>query len=145
MLTTHHALAFVVLAVTWGGGVWALWAYRRGHAGIWLQHVLALAQTLLIAQVALGLLLLSRHYRALAAPCIHRVLRRSASRRRVPRRLLLAGSERPGRGGVPRDPRALGLFDVARLARPAHLLAPGETMFPPSASTGETMFPQCAP
>ena len=64
MLTTHHALAFVVLAVTWGGGVWALWAYRRGHAGIWLQHVLALAQTLLIAQVALGLLLLSRHYRA---------------------------------------------------------------------------------
>ena len=64
MLTTHRVLAFVVLAVTWGGGLWALWAYRRGRAGFSLQHVLALAQTVLIAQVALGLLLLSKHYRA---------------------------------------------------------------------------------
>ncbi len=64
MVTTHHVLAFVVLAVTWGGGLWALWAYRRGRAGFSLQHVLALAQTVLIAQVGLGLLLLSKHYRA---------------------------------------------------------------------------------
>src|SRR5919204_3797319 len=64
MLTTHHVLAFVVLAVTWGGGLWALWAYRTGRSGVSLQHVLALAQTVLIAQVALGLLLLSKHYRA---------------------------------------------------------------------------------
>ncbi len=64
MLTTHHVLAFVVLAVTWGGGFWALWAYRRGRAGASLQHVLALAQTVLIAQVGLGLLLLSKDYRA---------------------------------------------------------------------------------
>ena len=34
MLTTHHVLAFVVLAVTWGGGLWALWAYRMGRAGV---------------------------------------------------------------------------------------------------------------
>src|SRR6266550_8477792 len=64
MVTTHHVLAFVVLAVTWGEWVWALWAYRRGRAGFSLQHVLALAQTVLIAQVGLGLLLLSKHYRA---------------------------------------------------------------------------------
>ena len=64
MLTAHHVLAFVVLVVTWGGGLWALWAYRRGSAGVSLQHVLALAQTVLIAQVGLGLLLLSKHYRA---------------------------------------------------------------------------------
>ena len=64
MVTTHHVLAFVVLAVTWGGGLWALWAYRPGHPGISLQHVLALAQTVLIAQVGLGLLLLSKHFRA---------------------------------------------------------------------------------
>jgi hypothetical protein len=66
MLTTHHVLAFVALAVTWGGGLWALWGYRRGRAGVLLRHVLALAQTVLIAQVALGLLLLSNHYRASA-------------------------------------------------------------------------------
>src|SRR6266511_4141284 len=64
MLTTHHVLAFVVLAVTWGGALWGLWAYRRGSAGVVLGHVLALAQTVLIAQVGLGLLLLSRDYRA---------------------------------------------------------------------------------
>jgi hypothetical protein len=64
MLTTHHVLAFVVLAVTWGGALWGLWAYRRGRAGALLGHVLALAQTVLIAQVGLGLLLLSRDYRA---------------------------------------------------------------------------------
>ena len=64
MLTTHRVVAFVVLVVTWGGGLWALSAYRRGRAGASLQHVLALAQTVLIAQVGLGLVLLSRHYRA---------------------------------------------------------------------------------
>src|SRR5215471_8449384 len=62
MLTTHHALAFVVLAVTWIGAVWGLWAYRRGRSSAALGH--ALAQTVLIAQVGVGLLLLSRDYRA---------------------------------------------------------------------------------
>jgi len=64
MLTIHHALAFLVLAVTWGGAAWGFWAYRRGRAGVALGHVLALAQTVLVAQVGLGLLLLSRHHRA---------------------------------------------------------------------------------
>jgi hypothetical protein len=64
MLTTHRTVAFVVLAVTWIGAAWGFWAYRRGHAGPVLGHVLALAQTVLIAQVGLGLLLLSRDYRA---------------------------------------------------------------------------------
>jgi hypothetical protein len=64
MLTTHRVLAFAVLVVTWGGALWGLWAYRRGRAGFAVGQVLALAQTVLIAQVALGLLLLSKHYRA---------------------------------------------------------------------------------
>jgi hypothetical protein len=64
MVTTHHAVAFAVLGVTWGGGFWGLWAYRRGRAGVALRHLLALAQTVLIAQVGLGLLLLSNHHRA---------------------------------------------------------------------------------
>ena len=64
MLTTHHIVAFAVLAVTWGAAALGFWAYRRGTAGMTVQHLLALAQTVLIAQVGLGLLLLSRHYRA---------------------------------------------------------------------------------
>ena len=64
MLTIHHTVAYVVLAVTWGGALWGFWAYRRRRGGAALRHVLALAQTVLIAQVALGLLLLSSHHRA---------------------------------------------------------------------------------
>jgi hypothetical protein len=64
MLTTHHVLAFVVLAVTWGAGISGLVAYRLGRGGVTLGHVLVLAQTVLIAQVGLGLLLLSGGRRA---------------------------------------------------------------------------------
>ena len=64
MLTTHHIVAFAVLAVTWGGAAVGFLAYRRGRAGFAVQHLLALAQTVLIAQVGLGLLLLSNHNRA---------------------------------------------------------------------------------
>src|SRR5207248_6141160 len=60
----HHAVAFAVLAVTWGAALLGFFAYRRGRAGFAVGHALALAQTVLIAQVGLGLLLLSRHYRA---------------------------------------------------------------------------------
>jgi hypothetical protein len=60
MLATHGALAYLVVAVPAVaaalGGV-AFW--RRRGAGRVVAHVLALAQTLLIAQVGLGLLLLS--------------------------------------------------------------------------------------
>jgi len=64
MVTTHHAVAFAVLATTWGGALLGFWAYRRRRAGAVVGHVLALAQTVLIAQVGLGLLLLSNHHRA---------------------------------------------------------------------------------
>ena len=65
MLTVHHAVAFLVLAATWGAAVVAGIAYyrRREPRGI-VTHLLALAQTLLVAQVGLGLLLLSSHHRA---------------------------------------------------------------------------------
>jgi hypothetical protein len=65
MLTAHRTVAFLVLAATFGAGALALLAYyrRREPRGI-VTHLLALAQTLLIAQVGLGLLLLSDHRRA---------------------------------------------------------------------------------
>jgi hypothetical protein len=65
MLTTHHAVAFLVLAATWGAALAAglAWYRRREPRGI-VTHLLALAQTLLVAQVGLGLLLLSDHRRA---------------------------------------------------------------------------------
>jgi hypothetical protein len=65
MLTAHHAVAFLVLAATWiaAGLGWFAYARRREPRGL-VTHLLALAQSLLIAQVALGLLLLSEHHRA---------------------------------------------------------------------------------
>jgi len=42
----------------------AFLAYRRRRAGQSVAHLLALAQTLIVGQVALGLLLLSDHRRA---------------------------------------------------------------------------------
>src|SRR5436190_1456532 len=63
MLTVHHVNAVLVIAVCATAGVAALVARRRG-AGGWMAHLLALAQTLLVAQVGLGLLLLADHKRA---------------------------------------------------------------------------------
>jgi hypothetical protein len=63
MLAVHHANAVLVIAVCALAGAAALLARRRG-AGRWLAHLLALAQTLLVAQVALGLILLAEHKRA---------------------------------------------------------------------------------
>jgi hypothetical protein len=65
MVTVHGTVAFLVLAATWGSAVLAGLAYyrRREPRGI-VTHLLALTQTLLIAQVGLGLLLLSDHRRA---------------------------------------------------------------------------------
>jgi uncharacterized protein YhhL (DUF1145 family) len=58
-------VAFVVLAVTAAASIWGFVALaRRRPAGRVLEHLLALAQTVLIAQVGLGLLLLSDHRRA---------------------------------------------------------------------------------
>jgi hypothetical protein len=60
MLTVHHAVAYAVLGVTVLSAAWGGLAYfRPGAAGGALAHFLTLSQTVLVAQVALGLLLLS--------------------------------------------------------------------------------------
>src|SRR5437588_12186678 len=63
MLTITHWNAFLVIAVCVAASAVAFLA-RRGRAGRGVAHLLALAQTLLVAQVGLGLLLLSEHKRA---------------------------------------------------------------------------------
>ena len=60
MLTAHQVVAVATLAVTAAAALAAGFAYvRRRPAGRLASHLLALAQTVLVAQVALGLLLLS--------------------------------------------------------------------------------------
>lgn len=65
MLTAHHVNAFLVLAATFGAAALAGWAwYRHTEPRGFVTHLIALGQTLLVAQVGLGLLLLSDHRRA---------------------------------------------------------------------------------
>ncbi|MGH2935795.1 MAG: hypothetical protein ACRDL2_14960 [Gaiellaceae bacterium] len=65
MVTAHHTVAFLVLAVTWSAALVAGLAFiRRREPRSIVTHLLALAQSVLVAQVALGLLLLSEHHRA---------------------------------------------------------------------------------
>ena len=65
MLTAHHVNAFLVIGVCLVASGLAFLALRRGTAaGVTVTQALALAQTLIVAQVALGLLLLSDHRRA---------------------------------------------------------------------------------
>lgn len=60
MLTAHHAVAVASIAVTAAAALSGALAYlRRRPAGGLVSHLLALAQTVLVAQVGLGLLLLS--------------------------------------------------------------------------------------
>jgi hypothetical protein len=65
VLTAHHIVAFLVIAATFGAAALAGIAYYRHREprGI-VTHLIALAQTILVAQVGLGLLLLSDHRRA---------------------------------------------------------------------------------
>jgi hypothetical protein len=63
MLTAHHWNAFLVIAVCLAASV-AAFVARRRRAGTSVAQLLALAQTLIVGQVALGLLLLSDHRRA---------------------------------------------------------------------------------
>ena len=63
MLTAHHVNAFLVIGVCVVASGAAFIARRRG-AGAAVAQLLALAQTLVVAQVALGLLLLSEHRHA---------------------------------------------------------------------------------
>ncbi len=64
MLTAHHANAFLLIGVCLLASAAAFIARSRGRAGKAVAQLLALAQTLLVAQVGLGLLLLSDHHRA---------------------------------------------------------------------------------
>jgi hypothetical protein len=63
MLSVHEVLGVVVIAVCAAAGVLGIVGYRRG-AGALVSHALVLAQTALIAQAAVGLLLLSDGRRA---------------------------------------------------------------------------------
>jgi heme A synthase len=61
----HQLVGLAVLVTAAVAAVWGGLAYfRRRHAGRPLGHALALVQTLLIAQVAIGLLLVSDDRRA---------------------------------------------------------------------------------
>ena len=65
MLSAHGILAFLVVGVPAAAALVGGLAYwRRRGVGNVVAHLLALAQTLLVAQVALGLLLLSDDRRA---------------------------------------------------------------------------------
>ena len=65
MLAAHRIIAVLVLAACAGGALWGgLLYWRKRGAGPVAAHLLSIAQTLLVAQVALGLLLLSGHHRA---------------------------------------------------------------------------------
>lgn len=65
MGTVHVVLGVAVIAVCLGAAVLGFFSYRRGlRAGGLVAHSLALAQTVLIGQAAVGLLLLSDDRRA---------------------------------------------------------------------------------
>jgi hypothetical protein len=65
MVGVHLAVAFSVIAATFAAAAAGGWTYyRRSEPRGLLTHLLALAQTLLVAQVGIGLLLLSSHHRA---------------------------------------------------------------------------------
>src|SRR2546428_4834355 len=65
MVAAHRTVAFLVFVCKFGAAALAgLAYYRRREPRGFVTHLLALAQTMLIAQVGLGLLLLSDHHRA---------------------------------------------------------------------------------
>jgi hypothetical protein len=65
VLAAHGALAVAVVAAAAAAAILGFVGHRRGgRAGLLVRHALALAQTLLIAQVGVGLLLLSDDRRA---------------------------------------------------------------------------------
>jgi heme A synthase len=64
MVSLHQWLGAAVIAVCAASAVAGLVAYRRGRAGRVVSNALVLAQTVLIAQAAVGLVLLSGGHRA---------------------------------------------------------------------------------
>jgi len=63
MLAVHHVNAVLVIAACFVAGILALVARRRG-AGRGITHAISLAQTLVVAQLLFGLILLAQHRRA---------------------------------------------------------------------------------
>jgi len=64
MLTAHHIVAFLVIAVSFVAAAAAFLAYRRRRgAGRVVAQLLALAQTIVVAQIGLGLILVGEHKR----------------------------------------------------------------------------------
>ena len=64
MVSLHAVLGVAVLVVCVGAAALGFVAYGRRRAGATVSHALVLAQTVLIAQAAVGLLLLSDGRRA---------------------------------------------------------------------------------
>ena len=64
MASFHEVLGIALIGVCAASSVAGFVAYRRRRGGAVVAHALALSQTLLIGQAALGLLLLSDHKRA---------------------------------------------------------------------------------
>lgn len=64
MVTVHVVVGVAVMVVCAGAAVLGFVSYRRNRAGATVAHILALAQTALIAQIGVGLLLLSDGRRA---------------------------------------------------------------------------------
>ena len=63
MLTAHHIVAFLVIAVSFVAAAAAFLACRRRGAGRVVAQLLALAQTIVVAQIGLGLILVGEHKR----------------------------------------------------------------------------------
>ncbi|HEY4621179.1 MAG TPA: hypothetical protein VIG93_05710 [Gaiellaceae bacterium] len=63
MVSVHEVLGVAVIAICLGAAVLGFVAYRRGATAL-VSHALVLAQTALIAQAGVGLLLLSDGRRA---------------------------------------------------------------------------------
>jgi hypothetical protein len=63
MVSVHAVLGVAAIAICFGAAVVGFVAYRRGASSL-VSHALVLAQTALIAQAAVGLLLLSDGLRA---------------------------------------------------------------------------------
>ncbi|MCS7006607.1 MAG: hypothetical protein RMM28_05580 [Thermoleophilia bacterium] len=64
MVSLHEWLGVAVIVVCAGAALLGAVAYWRGRAGALVSHGLVLAQTLLIGQGAIGLVLLSEGHRA---------------------------------------------------------------------------------
>ena len=102
MLALHVALGVAVIVVCVASAVLGFVAYRRrGSGGAFVSHALVLAQTLLIAQAAIGLLLLSDGAAGSREAPLH--VRRARARPGADALVLRAGSRPEAAAVVRRD------------------------------------------